>query len=117
MPITAGVHRPWAGGIKDYSSFIHLSSPKTDLNAHAFAQQAIYFETAGSPIPDVRNFRRADRYSIRGADLPHFDPDLDASPAAAVGLRQPPGAHAGNRDAADQPGAGEFLRNQLAGHS
>ena len=53
-------------------------------------------------------FGAADRRAVCRLHFAHLDPDLDASAAAAVGLRQSSGAHACDRDAAENPQLANF---------
>ena len=68
-------------------------------------------------VPRPRLLGAANRRAVCGLHAAHFDPDLDASAAAAVGLRQSSGAHARDRDDLEKPAARAILRNRLAGHS
>ena len=76
---------------------------------------------AGRPargsLADVRFYRRPDRGAVRRADAADLGSGLDPPAAAAVGLRQSPGADAHHRHRPHQRGPRPVLRDRLADHS
>src|SRR3972149_1881353 len=104
----------WARGTAITSNIHRAFRPNQRLigdnrASNAFAEQTAHRGTARAALSHARIFRRADRCLVRRAYPADLDPDLDASAAAALGLRQPSGAHARDRHAGEESDAGRLL--------